>query len=119
VRKKPLAAAAAFAALTVASVALTLGGTANAGPSKAESVHAAKCSTFGAKARESVKIRKTAKNHGTPVGLFPKGAKGCFNSSGDGQKNGDCGKGSNSVWSHVSYKGNKGYVPSRCISILK
>lgn len=103
-----IAAVAASAALGVASLSL-------AAPANAVSVKAG-CWNGPVKAKESVKIRKKPTSSATAVGLFPKGAKGCYDSSEDGKKYNLCGK-KDTVWSYIAYKGMKGYVPESCVKL--
>ena len=111
-----LAAVAATAALAVAS--LTLATPAVAGDTGANTDGCGKLS-FGLKAKESVKIRKTAKLSATAVGLLPKGKKACFIDVADGGKSGACFSGTEKVWNKVSYRGMKGWVPSQCVDVIR
>ncbi|MBR8642812.1 SH3 domain-containing protein [Streptomyces tuirus] len=113
--KNRVAAAAASAALAVAS--LSLAAPANAAPADATSAQAAGCSNRPIKAKESVNIRKKPTATATAVGLFPKGANGCYDSGMDGQKYNVCGKKS-TVWSYITYKGMKGWVAEACVKFV-
>lgn len=120
VLKNRVAAAAASAALALAS--LSLAAPANAAPADATSVKAASAKAAGCwnrpiKAKESVNIRKKPTASATAVGVFPKGANGCYDSGMDGQKYNLCGKKS-TVWSYITYKGMKGWVAEACVKFV-
>ncbi|WP_327155685.1 hypothetical protein [Streptomyces tubercidicus] len=104
-----IAAAAAVAALAVASIGLAA--PANASPVKAS----AKCSLDTVKAKETLRIRKSPKTSSPAVALFPKGKMGCYQGDVEGQKYKRCGK-TYDMWTEVTYRGNRGYVPQACTS---
>ncbi|GHE10760.1 hypothetical protein [Streptomyces alanosinicus] len=103
-----VAAVVASAALAVAS--LSLAAPAEAAPAKA----AASCWNGTVKAKESLTIRKKTTAKSTALGVFPKGATACFDSSTGGQKYKLCGK-RDDQWSTIVYKGIEGYVVTTCI----
>ncbi|MFH8295204.1 hypothetical protein [Streptomyces sp. NPDC018059] len=69
-------------------------------------------------AKESVKIRSTAKLNGTALGLWAKGGRGdlCdMAKKWTGQSYRLCGKSSNK-WYYGVYRGIRGYVPVTCMN---
>ncbi|NUQ97732.1 MAG: hypothetical protein HOY79_14650 [Streptomyces sp.] len=106
--KNRVAAAVASAALAVAS--LSLAAPAEAAPVKG----AASCWNGSVTAKESLTIRKGTTANSTALGVFPKGAKACFDSSTGGQKYKRCGK-RDDQWSDITYKGIRGNVVTTCI----
>lgn len=75
------------------------------------------CALDPAVAHESVKIRKTPTVNSTDLGLLPKGAKARYVTCPVtlAENYSLCGWKNDNRWSHITYRGIKGYVPFACV----
>ncbi|MFE5863188.1 SH3 domain-containing protein [Streptomyces virginiae] len=75
------------------------------------------CALDPAVAHESVKIRKTPAVNSTDLGLLPKGAKARYVTCPVtlAENYSLCGWKDDNRWSHITYRGIKGYVPFACV----
>ncbi|MFG3253816.1 hypothetical protein [Streptomyces sp. NPDC048172] len=118
--KNRLAAVAATAALVTVSLTVASPAVAEPASPSASASTTAGCgkSSFPLKAKESVKIRKSARMSATALGLLPKGKKACFLKAAEAGKSGSCIKGTHDIWNKISYRGIKGWVPSQCVDVV-
>ncbi|GHE09098.1 hypothetical protein [Streptomyces alanosinicus] len=106
-----------FAGVAVAAIAIVGIGTAGA-PAVAAPASGVRATidcpaSWPAKAKESVKIRTAPRTSATAVGLFPKGATGCYIASKLSEKYTACGR-TSTEWELISYGSKHGWIMHTC-----